>query len=217
MSGQRRRSTDAATPIDDTPPDDPGAPATLDWVVAFLDTHVVAIEPETESAAMAIAYALGFAGAARIQVWWVLREERLRIAIASILATAQRLRQTEPPEWAGRIATQAPATRRAIAMEAAEQARENASLVNADRAALFAACAAHPDAAWSSDGDSLALPYGVLEEVAEVARSIGPADIARLIEAAREPVARRLHEAALVYAEEGMSFHVPPTGDHQAA
>lgn len=198
-------------PLPDVPPSEPTAVADIDWVLDLLDRHVTPLPQELRVPAMAVAYGVGFAGATRMQVWWVLREERLRAAIASILVTARRLPTADPPPWASAITEQPPAVRRRITEQAAAQAALDPTAVPREPPELFDACRRHPDAVASSSADGLAVPHGVLTEVADIARSISMADIMRVLDAARGPVARRLAEADAALDADGR-FR-PPAGE----
>ncbi|HUG87016.1 MAG TPA: hypothetical protein VMM13_20780, partial [Euzebya sp.] len=84
--------TYAPEPLDSATPDDGAEVASLEWLLHFTDRHVMQVTRDEECPVMAASWALGFAGASRLEVWWVLRDERLRRAYGQIIKALTRVR-----------------------------------------------------------------------------------------------------------------------------
>ena len=199
-------------PIPATTPGDGDRIAGLDWVLDLTDAHVLAITRDTEPAAMAAAWALGFAGATRLEVWWVLRDERLRRAYGSIIRALTKVRAAVDPSWTDLVAEMAPADRAALAEAAERVMASTPTRVPDEEEALHAACQRHPDAAMSPDRRWVAVPHGALAELAARARSLSPADATALLDRARGPFAVRMDEAARVSGDAATAFHARRAG-----
>jgi hypothetical protein len=195
-------------PRPDVPaPHDGAASATLDWVVGFVDAHVLPVEGDRDLAVMAAAWALGFAGATREQVWWVLRDDRLRAAFTSLCHALGRVRGGDVPAWLRDVPGLAPGDRAALATTAASLRVDASGVrVGADAPALLAIVRGHHRAVVAPDGTYAVVPPAVLDELCDLARSVTAADVERLMERARGPFGQRLREAAAVAREERIAF-----------
>lgn len=199
-------------PIPATTPAEEGRVADLDWVLDLTHAHVQAITRDTEPAAMAAAWALGFAGATRLQVWWVLRDERLCRAYGSIIRALTKVRVADAPSWTDVVADLSPAERAAIA-EAAERVMAGTPTRVPDaEVGLHAVCQRHPHATMSPDRRWVAVPHGALAELVARARSLSPADMTALLDRARGPFAVRMDEAARVSGDAVATFHARRAG-----
>jgi hypothetical protein len=199
---------------DAPPPPDGGAVATLEWVLDHVDEHIVAVGDAQVAPVMAAAWALGFAGATRQQVWWVLRDDRLRTAFTSMCTAMGRVRAGEVPGWLQPVAALEPSVRAAMAARAEGLPVDDGGRVGVgpDDPVLLAIVRGHDDAR-TSPGGAVAVPREVVGQVCDLARSVTAADIARLLDRARPPFETRLAEAAAVAAEKGVAFHTRKSRD----
>lgn len=203
-------------PLHRTAPDSPDASASMEWVLAFTDEHVVERTAGSEMPMMAAAWALGFVGAPRVQVWWVLRDERLHRAYGLIVRALGRVPVPGAAAWTDPVMALRPSARAAVAaavdrLPAAERTR-----IGARDAVLLELCRAHPQSATAPDGRLVAVPRGAVEELAVAARSVTAADIAALLQQARGPFGDRLAEAARVGGDPVTTFHARRP-DHRVA
>ncbi len=193
----------------DTAPEDGAEVATLDWVLDHIDRTVMPVVDGTESAVLGAAWALGFAGATRVQVWWVLRDARLRTAFVSICNAMGRVRPAELPDWVAPVVALPPAQRTVLARHTEEMLEEGTNRVPAELPELFEVFSRHPDAVLAPDRRYVVVSRAALAELTEIARSVTASDIARLLDRARDPFERRLTEAATVASHPGATFHSP--------
>ena len=191
----------------DTAPEGGAEVATLDWVLDHIDRTVMPVVDGMESAVLGAAWALGFAGATRVQVWWVLRDARLRTAFVSICNAMGRVRPADLPEWVIPVVQLPPAERTVLARHTEQMLEEGTNRVPAELTELFEVFGGHPDAVVAPDRRYVVVSRAALAELTEIARSVTVSDIARLLDRARDPFERRLAEAATVASEPGATFH----------
>jgi hypothetical protein len=187
-------------PMPDATPDD--GIAGIEWLIALTDRHVMPVTSADEVPVMAAAWALGFAGATRVQVWWVLRDERLRRAYASIVRALGRVAATPPPSWTDAVTDLSTAERAAL-VDVISGLDE--PIVRVEAGPLHAMCAGHPDATIGAEGE-VSVPVGALDQLAAAARSVTPADIALLLQRARGPFETRLDQALRVSGDDTTAF-----------
>lgn len=180
--------------------------ATLDWVTDHVHGSVLDVGPDNDVAVMGAAWALGFAGATRVQVWWVLHDQRLRTAFAALCRAMTRVHGAEVPSWLQPVTRMTPADRAALAARVEQLRAAGTTLVPAADELLFAVVRDHGRAVAAPDGVSV--PDDALDELVALAGSVTQTDIERLLDRARPPFQRRLDEAAAVAAEKGLAFLV---------
>lgn len=180
--------------------------ATLDWIRDHVDGSVLDVGPDTDTAVMGAAWALGFVGATRIQVWWVLHDDRLRTAFAALCQAMTRVRGEEVPPWLQAVTRMTPTDRAALAAGVERLRGAGTTQVPASDELLFAVVRDHEHAEAHPDG--VTVPDQALDELVRLARSVTQTDIQRLLDRARPPFQRRLDEAAAVAAEKGLAFLV---------
>jgi hypothetical protein len=198
---------DVREEVDPPAPRDGALVATLEWVVAHVDEHIVEVGSRNDAAVMGAAWALGFAGATREQVWWALRDGRLRAAFVSLCHALARIRATEVPAWLEPVTHLAPADRAALALHVEAMRDGTGAKIRADDAPLFGVVIGDPRTLMAPDRSFAAVPTALLDELLEVARSVTDADVARLLDRARSPFQRRLDEAAQIASEGRLAFH----------
>lgn len=195
-------------PLDSATPDDGAEVASLEWLLTFTDRHVLQVGRDEECPVMAAAWALGFAGASRLEVWWVLRDERLRRAYGQIVKALTRVRPPADPSWTDLVTTMDTASRANVLEQIARvTASANAGRIPESEDALYEICHGHPDAVVSPDRRYVAVPSGALEELAAAARSVTPEHVTSLLAQARGPFNARLDEAARVDGDAATAFH----------
>lgn len=196
------------TSIAASPPRDAAAPATMDWVVAVTDAHVLTVDRTTEPAVMAAAWGLALVGASRLEVWWVLQDERLCRAYGSIIRAVGKVRPHLSPSWTDVVEAMPPSDRAQLAEQAEELITRGTTGVPATSTELYAACRHHPDAVLAPGRRWIQVPEGALAELRARARSLSPADIDELLERARRPFAQRMAEADRVSGNAVATFDV---------
>lgn len=202
-----------AEPLDSATPDDGAEVASLEWLLTFTDRHVMQVTPDEECPVMAAAWALGFAGASRLEVWWVLRDERLRRAYGQIIRALTRVRPPQEPLWTDLVTTMDMASRAGV-LEQIARVRSSATpgRVPESENALYEICHGHPDAVVSPDRRYVAVPSDALDALAVAARSVTPEHVTSLLAQARGPFTARLDEAARVNGDAVTTFHARRRG-----